>query len=587
MTSKLTTWLLLASAAVRAQDAAADGQKPLLHWPRVIQHHDEPSPLPVAKIALYPGSRIHPEDLKSLGLDMPPPCSSHSGGDDAETVVEIDLAVGTCLSGDYYLRDNLEIKRAPVCGDGSNTKAKVEYYRVRGCKGEPAITREVYEGEEKKKNACLWGEKDEGARLSYYWSMVIRCPDEGDTVLGHRDATPKILHQSNGVGGGGVVKGDVQYVTGSSCKDGERGFGAWSNGPDDCSWPYTTFGFHSIRITNPLICPNGTRARIARYEDTRKSDRTYKCNGGKMTLVDGLMDVNDDDLGKCISVRGLSLLRGGTANAKGIMWYCDGFPSLDNTDDHGNAAPPPKQDSKNLNPNALVSHNACEINTYSYGQNSGAAEERPTTWMEVPLDKCMNLFNGRPLRALRTPVCPDGKEAMLAKWSTSNCPGMPDSVAGFQAGLGEVCRTFHGRDGSGSYEFWCDVKDPEGKQRRLKRPADDKRAIYSKDTCKPKDGWWTPERHQGLAATIERVEVGECVGSFGSGKEWVVHANAVCKDGKTKAKVAYWKGEGRCRGKPDEIVDVREEDLGRCVKACEENEKWSYKCSRAFWCEGF
>ncbi|KAK3991280.1 hypothetical protein QBC44DRAFT_55939 [Cladorrhinum sp. PSN332] len=561
MAFKAVSCLLLvaASSAVTAHDA--ESQKAILD--STTEVYDGA----FAKLSLYPGSRVHPEDLKSLGEEMSP-CPENANP------VEAQLSFGVCLSGDYYLQNNFKITQvSSSCKDGS--KPQLSYYPRRGCRGEPAVTKDAFSDD-----SCLWSTKDDEPQPSYYWSLSIDCPGADPTKpLSHRDATPTIVHQITG-----GVKGDVKYITGSPCKEDDRfwGSGAWSNPHDDCSWPVTTWGFNAIRITNPPICPNGTRARLTRFEDTGESDWAYrrnKCNHGKITFVDGLVDVNDYDLNRCIRVQGMSLLRGGTANAKGIMWYCDGLSLTD--------AP---EEKKSMNPNALVSHNACQPNGYGGPRE---AVRRPTTWMEVPLDKCMSLTNHQPLRTLRTPVCPEGTEAMLATWSTSNCPGMPDSVAGFTAGLGSVCKTFHGRDGSASYSFWCDVKDSSNstekqqqQQRRLQRPEGDKRAIYSSDTCKPKDGMWSPERHAGLAPTIERVEADKCVGYFGRDREWVVHANAVCKDGKTKAKMAYWKGESRCRGKPDSIAEVEEGDLGKCVQACEASEDWTFRCSRAFWCEG-
>ncbi|KAK4226201.1 hypothetical protein QBC38DRAFT_237031 [Podospora fimiseda] len=549
---------LLLAAAFKAVTAHTDEhQKAIIH--STTQTHNEP----FAKLTLFPGSRVHPEDLKSLGKEIPP-CP-----DNVESL-EAQLPFGVCLSGEYYLQNNFKIEELSSCSDGS--KPKISYYRRRGCKGDPTFIRDIPAGD-----TCLWSNKDE-PQPSYYWSLLISCADEEPgKPLVQMDATPAIVHQ---IFGG--VKGDIEYVTGRPCKENDRfwGTGAWSKSFDECSWPVTTWEFYAVRITNPPICRNGTRARLVRFEDTGESDWAYrrnKCNHGKMTFVDGVVDVNDDDLHKCIDVQRMPVLRGGTADAKGIMWHCDGLSA--------DAAAVTAEKPKSHSPNALVSHNACQVNSYQRG--SREAVQRPPTWMEVPLDHCMSLTNHQPLRTLRTPVCPDGKEAMLATWSTANCPGMPDRVAGFTAKLGSICRTFHGRDGTASYSFWCDAKDSsQTEQRRLRRPGGDKRAVFSMDTCKPKDGMWTPERHAGLAATIERVGVDKCIESFSRDSEWVIHANAVCKDGKTKAKMAYWKGESRCRGKPDEIGDVNEGDLGKCVQACEGNERWAFRCSRAFWCEG-
>jgi hypothetical protein len=333
------------------------------------------------------------------------------------------------------------------------------------------------------------------------------------------------------------------------------------------SWEWE---FTAIEIMNPPICPNGTRPRLARFEDTGENDRAYlkgMCNGEKITFKDGLVDINDDDIGKYISVRDMALTLGGTANAKGIMWYCDGLALSSSRDA-----------TKDIEmPNAMVSHNLCQAS--GWHRPAESKTPRPTTWMEIPPELCVDLTGYQELCLLRTPECADGSEPLMATWRSLGCRGMPDQVAGVSAELGMQCKSFHGSNGDASYAFWC---DNDG-SRRLHRPQGDKRAVYSKDTCKPKDGMWSPERHAGLPPTVDRIEPDKCIDYFFRDTEWVIHGNAVCPNG-MPAKMALWSGKSGCRGDPDSVEKVNTGDLGRCIEACGAGKGWTHKCSRAFWC---
>jgi len=337
--------------------------------------------------------------------------------------------------------------------------------------------------------------------------------------------------------------------------------------------PRSSWGkFTHIKIQNPPICPNGTRARLARFESTDQTDWEYtqsKCNGGELTFEQGLVDINDQDIGKCITVENMALTRGGTADAKGIMFHCDGV--LSNPDKDTN------KKNQTQTPHAIVSHNHCKIYP---SWNGHEPPRRPTTYIDIPLDTCTNLHDRQPLHLLKTPTCEDGSDPLMATWQTLNCPGMPDRVAGISPSLGLQCKEFHGTDDTASYSFWCD----QDKYRRLARPKGDNRAVFSDDTCKAKDGGWSPEQRAGLAPGIKRVEADTCIGSFDAETEWVVHGNAVCDDGKA-ARMAVWEGKGGCQGKPTVIGEVEERDLGKCIEACGKGD-WVYRCSRAFWCEG-
>ncbi|OIW22516.1 hypothetical protein CONLIGDRAFT_220482 [Coniochaeta ligniaria NRRL 30616] len=538
---------LLATASYAA--AVFETQKPIS-----LGHS---SGLSAARLALYPGSRIHPEDLKSLNKEVRP-CY------DEDQPNEITLELDTCLSGDYYLNSNFKITELPSCADGS--LPVVSYYRRRDCVGEPAISRQGSD----LMDTCLWQKKDQ-ANPSYFWSLILGCSTTGmPTVIGHQVATPPaIIHQIEG-----GMKGAIAYYTGKACQDDEDFTPMpWARPTDNCGWPISSWKFTHIRITQPPICPNGTRARLARFENTGESDWAYQkgmCNGGRITFTDGLIDINDDDIEKCISVENLALTRGGVADAKGHMWYCDGLEigsSRDKAKDRET-------------PNAIVSHNVCPDRGW-HRTGEPKILERPPTFFDVPTEACIDLPRSQDIRLVKAAVCADGSTPMMAKWRGLGCQGMPDSVAGVFAGPGLYCKSFDNSDGGSSYSFWCD----DGDDRHLHQPAGDNRAVYSKDVCKPPEGMWSPEQHAGLAPTVERIEPDKCMDYFWRNNEWVIHGNAVCPNGKP-AKMALWTGTSGCRGKPTSVEEINKDDLGRCIEACGAGEQWTYKCSRAFLCNG-
>ncbi|KAB5513431.1 hypothetical protein GE09DRAFT_631067 [Coniochaeta sp. 2T2.1] len=407
MRSVMNILLLLAASSYAA--AGQDTQKPLN-----LQHTVEPSS---AKILLYPGSRIHPDDLLSLNKEVRP-CH------DDDPTSEIDLEIDTCLSGDYYLHNNFKVTKLPSCADGQ--PAAVTYYRRRGCVGMPTIATFLRETE-----SCLW-RKDHQPTPSYYWSLVLSCSRTGlASIAGHQVATPPaITHQVTG-----GVNGGAAYYQG---------------GPERRAMP--RWSFSNLRITHPPICANGTRARLARLEPGPDDDRGFvksTCNGGKMTLRDGLVDINDDDINTCIDTVGLALNRGGFADARGVVWYCDGM----------DPSPSRYRKKKAQTANAVVSHNIC-LDRHRRNREELKPPLRPATFFDVPVDTCVDNSGSPPLRIAKAAVCADGSAPSMATWRGLGCRGTPDSVRGVYAG-GHWCENLRDRviadviDVDVSYSFWC------------------------------------------------------------------------------------------------------------------------------------
>lgn len=207
----VTSALALTSAL-----AVAGSQRPILPH-RPIEDR-------VAALVLYPGSRLHPDDLTGLG-EKQQPCQE----DSELPSTRIDLEIDTCLSGEYYLRDNLKITKVPICKDGSTPT--VNFYKQRGCAGEPETQRVGG----KLVNDCLLSKEDD-PWLSYYWSLVMSCsgmsPDATNyTHWKHKEVTPVIARQV--VGG---LNGNLAYYTTEPCSDEDGGNTpfTWSRTVDDC-----------------------------------------------------------------------------------------------------------------------------------------------------------------------------------------------------------------------------------------------------------------------------------------------------------------------------------------------------------------
>jgi len=595
-------WFVAIAGSSALRTIHGDEQRPLVIQESEPERQDTAPQAtnPVtARLALYPGTRLHPEDAWALG--------KHIGTcpDDAN-VKTTELEFDACLSGEYYARSNIKITSLPVCPDGSSPT--VSFYRQRECKGEPSITKAGTDIV----NTCLWSENEE-PNPSYYWSLILQCAlSEPPATIQHKTSEAVILNSFHG-----GLAGSRYFYDWRPCTDDEElRTRAWDQEVDVCGrflrpsfaplfppsflplpfffffffhirfstnlnvipanvsvWPYAATTFSHLRLDNAPICPNGTRARLARYEDTGESDLAYargKCNNFQFTFRDSLVDINDQDIGACINVRKLLLSRGGVGNTKGIAFYCDG-PGIDEATRKQNQAQVTKQ--------GVVSHNECAPDTtrwHTPGEPKPA--RRATTWFEVPVETCVNLRNRENLALRKLPECADGSAPLMAVWPEAGCKGMPPKIGGVMARLGESCRGFYGGDGSASYAFWCDSYGT----RRLEAPEGDNRAIYSREECESKDGWARPGRHEGAAAEVFRRDPGSCITGFGSNSAWKIYKNAACPDGKP-AKMAFW-NDRRCRGKPDSVDEIKEGDLGRCVQACGKKNSRLDSCSRSFWC---
>ncbi|KAK7417731.1 hypothetical protein QQX98_004387 [Neonectria punicea] len=502
----------------------------------------------VAKIALYPGSRTYPDDLRDMGKALAA-CS-----DDDETEV-IHLKTDVCLSGEYYMRDNVKVLKSPSCADGSTPT--LMFYQNRRCTSPPVkVVHDLEEATER----CLWSEADVSVS-PYYWSLIYRCDAESDGAAEHKDATPALVHQ-NVLG----TPGSLRFHEGSvfPC---HSSFGNTSHAselePDICHWPISSWPSETVEIVTPAVCANGTRAQLALYEDVGNNRMSYMCNGGDVTLEDTIMDVDDWMLNTCISLSHLKLLRGGFGRALGVMFHCDGTGTKEQDDD---------DDDTSFIRGAKVSHSECST---SDGNWQWEDPVRPKTFMYPEPMACVTLPQGHQVHIHEKPVCPDGATGRLATWKEPSCKNWPKTIQGVDR---LNCESWDLRSDT-SYMFWCAADGLTAEERKL--GAEDHRAVISDNECPQlnlRPGWTVVGGGDG--PTVRRVDADQdCVSIF-KDKQLKVYNNAKCPGGKD-AKLAVY-NDSYCRGRQDRTVDVAG-FIDTCNQVCAKG-TWS-SCGIKFICD--
>jgi hypothetical protein len=257
------------------------------------------------------------------------------------------------------------------------------------------------------------------------------------TLTSAQEATPSAAPSASG-----PSNATVETFTLPSCNGAIR-LGKkhrWSMAPDSCLSVSTSSSF---RIEEPAICPNGTRARLARYEGRG-------CNGGVITAEDGLVDLGDDDLsknnnGKCFEIRPDSVVDKKVGYAS-FSFFCDGRTAKGGEGDGEPAG------SLDKTKKGSVSHNICPVR--------GDSRPRAPTFGHPLPDTCMNLPTRQPLKVLSVATCPDGSEARLATWSGRDCPGIvPGALEPVADDQIDACMLWDDSNDI-SYAFWCtgDIK---------------------------------------------------------------------------------------------------------------------------------
>lgn len=195
----------------------------------------------------------------------------------------------------------------------------------------------------------------------------------------------------------------------------------WSLPPDDCLKVSTSTSF---RILEPAICPNGTRAKLARYEGR-------DCNYGEVTINGGLVDVTDDDLNTCqyISVDG-HRDNATHASIASFGFYCE-----------GKKGEIPKERPGSTSENTCPRGRDPPVSSPSYDHLSPG--------------QCMAILTTERLDIFRKATCSDGSEAKLAKWYGDRmCRGDYDEVVEVTEEMMEEC-FFINQEQHSSWSWWC------------------------------------------------------------------------------------------------------------------------------------
>ncbi|KPM34082.1 hypothetical protein AK830_g12488 [Neonectria ditissima] len=507
----------------------------------------------VAKMALYPGFRTYPDDLEVMGKAL-------TACDDNDEIEVIHLATDVCLSGEYYMRDNVKVLESPSCADGSIPT--LMFYQNRRCTGSPL--KAVHNLDETER--CLWSEADVSVS-PYYWSLIYRCDTNSDGAAEHQEATPAVMHQ-NVLG----APGSVRYHHGTTfpChSDFANGTHTSELTPGNCNWPISSWKLETIEIVSPAVCGNGTRAQLALYEDIGSYGLSYMCNWGEVTLEDTIMDVDDWMLNTCINMSNLKLLRGGFGRALGVMFYCDGIHFKGQDDDE-------KKELVEETPNPRgprTSHSECATSAGRYQWNDPT---RPKTFMYPEPMACMALPKGHQVRIHEKPTCPDGSTGRLAKWSEPGCVNWPKKIQSVDT---LNCDSWNLQSET-SYMIWCAADGLTTEERA--RGAEDHRAVVSTDECprlNMKPGWVVVGRDGG--PTVRRIDPDQDCIRVNKDDQLKVYGNAKCPSGKD-AKLAFYT-DSYCRGSMDRKVDVASY-VDTCTQVCREGSRWG--CGVKFTCDG-
>ncbi|KAH7403087.1 hypothetical protein BKA64DRAFT_440938 [Cadophora sp. MPI-SDFR-AT-0126] len=379
-----------------------------------------------ATIKLFPASTMGFRPMFSFG------CRE-------STFNTITLETDVCLSGDYYLSHNMLITEAPTCPDGK--KPTMTYYHRQGCRGETA-----YRSDESGRGIpeyCLWG-----GHSPKEWSMIFRCGDDTEdmedrvsemesTETRHQIAVPppapEPLHifddvdktepKDEPIALEEPTDGVVYTHLFPEC-NGRRvgGHKPMTVPVDRC---LTIHGF-GIQFKTPAVCSNGTRAKWARFEDS-------KCGYGEISSTYGLIDIKDSDIMKCLSTGTF----GDGEKVSSMSFWCEGFGNVTKPDPNAPKEPEVPKPAK-----GSVSESACG--------NRAPFFSHPST------DTCVDLKTDM-MKIYSTGVCANGTSALLTKYEKKGCAGNPASFVEVTKERGnlEKCLDFQG---TGSFALWCDGK---------------------------------------------------------------------------------------------------------------------------------
>lgn len=192
----------------------------------------------------------------------------------------------------------------------------------------------------------------------------------------------------------------------------------------------TTPGF-GLEIKTAAVCSNGTRARLARFDDK-------KCGYGTLSELYGLIDVADSDIGGCLPTGSI----GDDKTISSVAFWCDGVkkssPEDDKKEKDGNDSEKSKAKAGSVSESACIPGRAPFFN-------------HPNT------DTCVNLRTSK-MKVYSAGVCANGTQSTLALYNDKSCVGAPK----FLDVKEEDTKPCMDLDGVSSFAFYCTGEGIEG-----------------------------------------------------------------------------------------------------------------------------
>lgn len=181
----------------------------------------------------------------------------------------------------------------------------------------------------------------------------------------------------------------------------------------------TTPGF-GLEIKTAAVCANGTRAKLARFEDK-------KCGYGNISEIWGLVDVADSDIGACMPTG-----KADGGEIRSVSFWCDGVKKSSPEDDEKE-----KEPDTNAPKAGSVSESACMPGKAPFFNH-------PKT------DTCVNLQTSK-MRVYSAGICANGTQSALALYEDKSCVGAPT----LKEVKEEDTKSCMDLDGISSFAFYC------------------------------------------------------------------------------------------------------------------------------------
>ncbi|KAK7424468.1 hypothetical protein QQX98_000433 [Neonectria punicea] len=187
--------------------------------------------------------------------------------------------------------------------------------------------------------------------------------------------------------------------------------------------------------------------------------------------------------GHCLSksIWGLSTSLDPPDGQWSVIFRCGNDASVSSTKDMIQISlpqPPPviEKPEKPRPTSASVSDSACFIPELGMAGHPRFIFQRPEP------DACVNVAPWHQLKVYRNALCPNGTEAKLATWQSSDCRGVPVTVSSsyedFEDANGQPKCIKMGDGSQTSYAFWCTGDVKSGKVEESLFPDDDGEQIH-------------------------------------------------------------------------------------------------------------